>query len=661
MLETLWKSIGGDSAVGSLLESILNATIFKLCYYIETGLCRIIALLSQLFGVFAGLKQASYEGKGNYLINIFFSNKAVSNIYWAMALIGIILTFVFAIWAVIKKMFDLNGADQQSMGQIIGGGVKSVALILSMTLIISVVLSATNLLMEQLNLIFNDPEHLDQPVTRTFTGEEYAAMGRILSTIGNYSMVTAGNSRYNLNMCFNDIRGDLYYLKQQGVFDYSYYKTDKYNQKVDNWQSILFQIATSADLTKDIKVDLYNQGVANSITAAMDYLRNNETVRPLDSVTRQYIEDGELNLDRLVFLMGTMRAARNPQFNDSPSLDDSLRGPYYYNQGRSIYDFDRVDKDFNIGFPTDYIVVWVAAIAVIFDLVVILLNCVARIFNMMFLYIIAPPVIAAGPLDNGGKYRQWSIAFLVQSLSVFGTVIAMRLLLIYLPIVMDPKLVLFDPDKQAFLNMFAKFVLVFGGFETAKKATGLLTGILADSAGMQSVAAGDMSSSASSAIGAVTGVGKKVLGTGLGIAKGVTGFALRPLTNTIKRPFKQAADKWNKLGTGGRQDRAERAYADEQELKKVRAAHERKEAEKNKPAETKPENKQTLQPSTPPPLPTRFSRDDSESGSMRREAGTRKRMEERGKFDSLKPDEVPRPAPREAGDVATRNRPSLDD
>ena len=127
----------------------------------------------------------------------------------------------------------------------------------------------------------------------------------------------------------------------------------------------------------------------------MDYLRNNETVRPLDSVTRQYIEDGELNLDRLVFLMGTMRAARNPQFNDSPSLDDSLRGPYYYNQGRSIYDFDRVDKDFNIGFPTDYIVVWVAAIAVIFDLVVILLNCVARIFNMMFLYIIAPPVIAA--------------------------------------------------------------------------------------------------------------------------------------------------------------------------------------------------------------------------------------------------------------------------
>ena len=97
MLETLWKSIGGDSAVGSLLESILNATIFKLCYYIETGLCRIIALLSQLFGVFAGLKQASYDGKGNYLINIFFSNKAVSNIYWAMALIGIILTFVFAV------------------------------------------------------------------------------------------------------------------------------------------------------------------------------------------------------------------------------------------------------------------------------------------------------------------------------------------------------------------------------------------------------------------------------------------------------------------------------------------------------------------------------------------------------------------------------------
>ena len=60
-----------------------------------------------------------------------------------------------------------------------------------------------------------------------FSEEEYAAMGRVLSTIGNYSIVQSSNNRYNLNLCYNDIRADLYYLQQQGVFDYSYYQRHK--------------------------------------------------------------------------------------------------------------------------------------------------------------------------------------------------------------------------------------------------------------------------------------------------------------------------------------------------------------------------------------------------------------------------------------------------
>lgn len=525
----------------SILESILNATIFRVCYYIERVLCYIIDLLYQMFEVFAGLVRVQYNGTADYLINIFFSNKAVSNIYWGMALIGIVLCFGFVIFAVVKKMFDASGKVQQSLGQIIWSGIRSILIILGMTAIMNVVLNGTGVLMQQVNYLFNDPYNLHLPVERSFTGEEIAAMGRILCTIGNYSKVETENNRYNMNLCFNDIRQDMYYLQQQGVFEYTYFAD---SGQEDSWQSVLAQIALSCDLKQDVKVDKYYDGVSRTIEKAMRYLKNTSRPRPVPTVTRSAVKDnGRAHLDRMIFLMGTFRAARNSAYNVNPAFDDALRGPYYYGEGdKSIHDLDDVDSDFNIGFPTDYIVVWVASIAMIFDLVVIILNCVARIFNMLFLYLIAPPVIAVQPLDNGGKTKQWMTAFLVQSLSVFGTVISMRLLLLFLPMVVSPELVLFD---NAILNALAKLVLIYGGFEAAKKSSSILTGILADSAGWQAVQAGDMSSSAGKALGAATKLGKAVGGKALGAAS----FAAKPLTNRLKAPFQKAANAWSNSGS----------------------------------------------------------------------------------------------------------------
>ena len=565
MFDSLFEGVSDlfGSGITTLLEDILNATLFKVFYYIERAMCQIINILYQLFEVFSGQKKVMYGSDSDYLINIFFNNRIIGNIYWAMAGIGIALTLGFAIWAVIKKMFDISDREQRSLGQILTAALRSIVIIIGLTMIMNVVIEGTNVLMQQVNFIFNNADHLDEPDEKVFTDEEYAAMGRVLLTIGNYSLIKSSNNRYNLNSCYNAIRPDMYYLQQHKVFAYDYYETDKENKVVESWQSLLARIARSADLSKELAVDQYYEDVAASLTFAMDYLSNNKIVTPKDRIKKKYTSKEDFHLDRMVFLMGTLSAAKNPEFNTAPVYDDALRGPYYYEKGKSIYNLDNVKEDFDIGFKTDYILVWMMAVACIFDLVVIIMNCVARIFNMMFLYIIAPPIIAAAPLDQGGKFKQWSTAFLIQALSVFGTVIAMRLLQIYLPMVMDPQLVLFPNSK--YMNMFAKFVLVYGGFEVAKKATGLLTGILADSAGWQSIQAGDMSSSAGKAIGSALGAGKAVAGAAIGTGKyvggkalAVGGFVARPLTNRLKRPFKQFADKWNKLGTGGQQQRNEK-------------------------------------------------------------------------------------------------------
>ena len=540
-----------------MLESILNATIFKLFYYLERALCWLIGIIMELFEVFAGLEPVSYNGQEDYLINIFFSNKAINNVYWGMAIIGMILIFAFTGWAVIRKMFDLEGRQQQSMGQIIWSAIRSLFLIVGLTLIVSVVLYATGVLMRQVDYIFNNAYHLNQAKEREFSDEEYAAMGRVLATIGNYSMVPNSDNRYNLNLCFNDIRSDMYFLQQQGIFEYSYNATDADGNSLDSWQSVLSQIARSSDLRQDVSVDVYHEGVARSISAAMVYLQTSDIPLPLEKGRNDYVVTERTHLDRMIFLLGTFRAAKNSAYNEHPSLDDALRGPYFYEENRSIYNYDNVNSDFNIGFETDYLLVWFAAIALIFNLVVVILNCVARIFNMLLLYIIAPPFIASAPLDNGGKFRQWCTAFTIQSLSVFGTVIAMQLLLIYLPIVASPELVLFK--NRPLLNGIAQFVLVYGGSEAAKKAGSLVTGILADQAGMEAIRSGDMSGAAGRVINRATSAVSAAGGAALGVA----GFALAPVTNLAKRPFNSLANAWRNLGSGNAQARADKAIQEE--------------------------------------------------------------------------------------------------
>ena len=534
----------------SVMELVLDSFVGRLLYYAETGLCKIVGMLDQMFQVFAGITKVSYDGNKDYLVNIFFNNRSINNVYWGMALIGIAMAFGFAIAAVVRKMFDMSGRQQQSLGQIITSFVRTIFLILGMSAIMVIVLNSTNVLMQQINYIFNDPENLDLEETITYTDEDFAAMGRVLNTIGNYSLNPSYSSRYNINACFNEIRQDLNYLQQQKVFRYYYTTADSDGNPVNTWQSVLQKIANSHDLRTDLKLDVSYDAVTKSLLETMDIIRNDPSFKPLQSYSRVMPAEGLLPLDRYLFLMGTMHAAKNSDYNTRAELTDPVRGPYYSGE-KSIYSISQVSSDFDIGFATDYLVVFISGIALIFDLVIIILNCIARIFNMLFLYLIAPPIFATQPLDNGGKTRQWLTSFVVQAFSVFGTVIAMRLLLILLPIVTSSRLVLFE---NSMLNAMAKLVLIYGLFEVSKKATGLLTGILADSAGWQSVQAGDMSGSANSLIGGVTGAAKALAGTAFGATTKVADFATRPAQNLARRGWNATGGKvmnaWNTMGMG---------------------------------------------------------------------------------------------------------------
>ena len=479
--------------------------IATLEYALASGLCWIIDILDSFFGVMSGQVQVSYNKQPYYLINVFFENASVRNVYWVMALLGILLCFVFAIIAVAKKAVDAGDKMRQGMGDILTGLFKGIIIIVSLTFIMTMTLDLTNALLQRVTYAFNHSEDSDKPVTITYTDEEYAAMARVLNTIGNYSLNPSYNSRYNINSCFNEIRTDLQFLKEKGAFAL-HYVTDENNPV--SWQSELQKIVNAADLSRDLKMDVYDAGVTNAIVSLMKTMQQNSSFAPLQSYERKYVSNSsKVPLDRLIFLMCTMDAAKNPAFNDSPTVGDELRGAYYTGE-KSIYNRESVFADFEIS-KINFIVLIAVAFKLIWDYAVIIINCVARIFNLLLLYLIAPPCIATLPLDEGGKMKQWTTAFVIQCFGVFGTIIAMRVMLLFIPIVIDNNLLLFD---NYVLNLMAKVIIILGGMETAKRASGMVTGILADNAGMQAITASDMGESVRSAMdhgrNRVTGYGE---------------------------------------------------------------------------------------------------------------------------------------------------------
>lgn len=483
------------------IDYILYNFIYRIFYLIEIALCMGLSWLQQLMDVFTGSSYVTYDTKfgseQNYLINIFFSNGAVSGAYWGMAAIGVVLAFLFAVISMVRKMFDMDDKVKMSIGQILTNLLKSIFLIILLNAGMTVIITGTNVLMQSVNYVFdhsteiaNGEDHID------FTDEEYAAMARIFNTVGNYSLNPSYKNRYNINACYNDIRGDLKYLADQGVFDYYYETRDADNNVVPTWQSVLQNIANAADYNREAPVDVYNEGIANALYECMTLLKTDASLTALESYDRiEEYDSDSVEMGRILFIVGTMgngvtAAAKNDAYNVHPSLTDPVRAPYYRGV-KDIYDISQVNQDFDIALTkTNYIIVYIVGAALVFNMALILVSCVARIFNLMFLYLIAPPIFAVMPLDDGGKVKQWTTAFVVQAFSIFATVISMRIYLIFVPIVMDPGLHISD---SVIIDMVGRLILIFAGVEAVTKANGILTGILADNAGWQSINAGDMS------------------------------------------------------------------------------------------------------------------------------------------------------------------------
>ena len=506
-----------------ILLSVLLIFAQKILFALESLLCMLIDTMYKCFEAFASITPVKYFGNQRYLINVFFENDVVSTVYWGMACIGFALMFGFAIVAVVKKLFDSTGEKvKATYGMILTNCFKSVLLILLMTAIVSATIDATGVLMRSVDYLFNHAEAMANPNTIVFTSSDFATMNRIFNTIGNYSLNPSYDNRFNINACFNDIEQDMQLLDKTGMFDYSYTNPQNGEDPNTTWQRILLNIYAAQDVYKPLPIDSYNESVVSSIKEAMYQVKVNNDFKPLQKYSETNTDDSlGTTIGRTIMLTASFGHAKNSRYDEHPSVTDGLRRAYYTGE-KNIYDYDTVEKDFELGiFSWNHLVAIVVSFFVLKEMFVILLNSVARIFNIILLYITAPGFLAVIPLDDGGKLKQWTTAFVIQSLSLFGSVFAVRLLMIFLPIVMSSDLELFENN---FANGVGKLVFMIGICVTSEKANGLISGILADNAGYQSIMAGDVGGGVMNKAMALGGKALSIAGkAGFKLADGAVG------------------------------------------------------------------------------------------------------------------------------------------
>ncbi len=468
--------------MGKWLARLLFDWVFVLLCRLMQGLLKLVDFMESFFDIFAGTSKVMYKDSGDFLINIFFGHDAVTNAFWAMALIAIVMAFGFCIVGMARKAADVTDSVKQSVGQIFSNFIRCLIIILLLNTISVAAINITNVLLDRINFALENAAILNRDdEEKNFSDAEYAAMARVLATVANYSVNPSADSRYNVNSCFNAIRNDLLALHVNGFFDYDYGMDENGHH---TWQSALALLATSSDLTADLKLDTYYSDVTYAVQTVSREISTYKDFAPVQAARMD--TDSVIETDVLIFLIAGMEAAQNGMYNNG-SYDDALRRGYVTGE-KDYMNLTQVRRDFDI-WEMDYLVAYISSVVFIVIMAICIFTFIVRMFNLMLLYLVAPLFASSMPIDDGSKWQSWTQAFVIQLFSGFGSVIAMRLYLIIIPLALSSDLVYFPGDGAGFavLNRMAQLLMVLGGAWAVLQASAVITGILAGNPGMAAI------------------------------------------------------------------------------------------------------------------------------------------------------------------------------
>lgn len=239
------------------------------------------------------------------------------------------------------------------------------------------------------------------------------------------------------------------------------------------------------------------------------------------------------NLKQNLAKLGISSANQTNRDDVAQAIDNAFRSGYLdftnQNTANCFYDLGSIN----------YIIFLGGGILAAYTMLMASFGMIMRMYKGAVLFVISPAMSGLMPLDNGSAFKQWRTAFIKQLLSAYGTIVAMNLLFILLPIVSN--ISLFGASDFAWkggihanlsndvgkINAFVQMLFALTGLFMLKDMSSLIANMIgADDAGAAGAGMAGKVLGTAAKIGTVAAGGAGLAMKGLGATAGIAGNVL---------------------------------------------------------------------------------------------------------------------------------------
>lgn len=390
-----------------MLGTFLQGVLFYLLHIVD--------VFQDFFDIFAGTQTVKSNGNEMYLLDVFMTNDGVKQALLAVTFIGVAICFIFTIYSVAKSMGSYALEHKRPISHVMKTALKSCIafMIVPVMMFFGSQLSSAILV------------STENAIIGVTGSDESPKLSTILFLTGTFGDDDEPNASFTSGK-----RAD-YFNGTKSIYDPGDYLVD-------------FNMYPSLDL--------------DNLKAL------GEDVTGLDKNTKK-----DLDADIIQNILQS-------QTDDMKVTDKAVN-----NMGKTDKDKDKISTDFSLDklskdaktFPNlfeslyNYPLVYLASIGVILVMLCSMFVFIRKIIEVVILYITSPLFVATMPLDGGSTFKRWREMFVGKLLSGFGIVIAMNLVMIFIPMIMSSN---FSFSDNIGLDVTIKIVFVVGCMYAAWKS-----------------------------------------------------------------------------------------------------------------------------------------------------------------------------------------------
>lgn len=499
--------------IGDFFKSLFDL-IPKVVYLLYASLACVLDVLQLFFRKLAGLDVYYVDGEAvagdlvtNFITGILginpngFEYSALSTVFWAFIVFGIIICFISTIVAIVKSHYSYDDKAAKGPMQYVYTAGKAVLNMVAVPIIVVLGLylsqailtaldSMTSITSGNIVAMYGDKVSLLRQVdtSKTATGiEESNTKNKtyIYYDIFGFGGAIAYGSNADATWLYADAKEIALIGSSNQTFSGSLFKVAAYNA---NRVRIGTPMSAMSGFGED---ELF----ANAAAA-------NDAELGADMIDTAFACNLHLNY--------TMDLKYITDSSDSNGVWTSFK--YFTNfltQNASAF------SKFNVGLIWYYYDLWSFNFIVGFAgcivcatlFINIIMGLIARLFMCIGLFLVAPPLFGLAPLDGGKAGSSWRENFMKQVLMAYGAVVGMNIFFLILPYMNE-----IDFFNIAIADYFAQSLVIIVGLVTIKAFIATLSGLIGGAD------ANETGKGIAEEVGAVAGTATKMT---VGAAKGV--------------------------------------------------------------------------------------------------------------------------------------------